>query len=76
MTDPDLNSSPETLFKYAMEGDATNENRLNFQKAVAIMQFQLLIQQRKTVRWQMYAAVGTFLLFLATIGLIVATAGV
>jgi hypothetical protein len=72
---PDLKSKPEELFNYAMQGDRTNERRVNFQEAVAILQFQLLIQQKKTVRWQMYAAIGTFLLFLATIGLIVATAG-
>jgi len=72
---PDLTSKPEELFEYAMEGDQANEKRENFQLAVAILQFQLLIQQKKTVRWQMYAAIGTFLLFLATIGLIIATTG-
>lgn len=71
---PDLNSSPQDVFKYAMEGDQSNEGRQNFQEALAILQFQVLIQQQRTAKAQMLAAIATFLLFAATIGLIVATA--
>jgi hypothetical protein len=71
---PDLKSRPEDVFTYAMEGDVTDNKRFNYQEALAILQFQVLIQQQKTARAQWLAAVGTFLLFAATIGLIVATA--
>ena len=71
---PDLKSSPEEVFSYGMEGDVTDPSRVNFQRALAIMQFQVLIQQKKTAQAQWFAAIATFLLFAATIGLIVATA--
>lgn len=71
---PDLKTSPEELLKYAMEGDLSDAARSNLHEALAIMQFQLLIQQRRTAKAQMIAAIATVLLFLATIGLVVATA--
>ncbi len=70
---PNLKSSPQEVFDYAMEGDLTNEDRQNFREALAILQFQVLIQQQRTAKAQMLAAIGTFLLFAATIGLIVVT---
>lgn len=71
---PDLKSSPEDVFKHAMEGDVTDESRTNLQEALLIMQFQVLIQQRRTAVAQWCAAAAAFLLFAATIGLIVVTA--
>ena len=73
MTTPDLSSSPEELFAYAMKGDRGDRARLNFEEAVAAMQFQLLVQQKRTAEAQWVAAIGTLLLFIATIALVVVT---
>jgi len=73
MTAPSLASSPEELLAYAMEGDRANPGRLNFQEAVAVMQFQLLVEQKKAAKAQRLAAFGTLLLFVATIALVVVT---
>ena len=73
MPSPDLSSSVQELYDHAMEGDRGNIQRSNFQDALAVMQFQVLIAQKQTAKAQLLAAVATFLLFAATIGLILAT---
>jgi hypothetical protein len=73
-TQPNLSSSPQHLWDYAKQGDVTKADRANFQEALMAMQLQTLIQQNKAAKAQVWATIGTFLLFLATIGLIIATA--
>jgi hypothetical protein len=73
MSEPNLASSSEELFAYAMEGDRANANRSNFQHALAILQFQVLVQQKRTAEAQRVAALATVLLFIATIALVVVT---
>jgi hypothetical protein len=74
MSPPDLNSSPEELLEHANRVDLSNSNRANLQEALMILQFQLLVQQAKTARAQLWTTVGTFMLFLATIALVFVTA--
>jgi hypothetical protein len=68
-----LTASPESLFTHAMEGDRADPNRYNFQEALAILQFQVLQAQKRTAVAQQWAAGATVLLFLATIGLVLAS---
>ena len=74
MASPNLSSSPEELFEYAMEGDRSNLDRSNFREALAVLQFQLLLEQQKAAKASVIAAVGALLLFAATVALVVATA--
>jgi len=71
---PDLSSSPKDLYTHAMEGDRADNSRPNFQEALAILQFKVLIEEEKAARAHRLVAIGTFLLFLATIGLVIAKA--
>jgi hypothetical protein len=71
---PDLTASIEDLYRYGMAGDVRDASRSNFQEAMAILQFQVLVEQRKTAVAQRWAAIATVLLFLATLGLIAVTA--
>lgn len=73
MGELNLSSSPAELLTHAMGGDRTNPDRINFQEALAVLQFQLLVQQKKTAQAQRLAAFGTLLLFAATIALVVVT---
>jgi hypothetical protein len=71
---PNLASSPKALWEYASQGDVTKADRANLQEALMVMQLQTLIQQNKAAKAQVWATIGTFLLFVATVGLIIATA--
>ena len=71
---PQLSWSTAQLLDYAMRGDRSDAGRSNFQEAIAVMQFQVLEQQRKTAEAQRVAAIGTLLMFVATVALVVIAA--
>ena len=71
---PELTTTPDKLLAYAKRGDTSDANRANLQEALMVLRFQLLVQQKRTAKAQFWATIGTFLLFAATICLVIATA--
>lgn len=70
-----LDSSAEEVFNYGIAGSVSDPSRSNFQEALAVLQFQVLLEQQRTAKYQRWTAVATFLLFAATIALVVVTPG-
>jgi hypothetical protein len=70
---PNLTTSVDQLFSYAMQGDRADERRSNYLEALAILQFKVLVQQERTAVAQKWAAIATALLFAATIALVIVT---
>jgi hypothetical protein len=73
MTVIGLDTPVHDLFEYAMRGDRSDPNRSNFREAMAVLEFQLLAQQRRAATAQLVAAIATALLVAATAGLILVT---